>query len=62
MRFEIVTIFPGFFAGIVENGILRRAGLAGHCAEGRPGDGGFRAARAGDPALRARMAAGLPAA
>jgi tRNA (guanine37-N1)-methyltransferase len=25
MRFEIVTIFPGFFAGIFENGILRRA-------------------------------------
>jgi tRNA (guanine37-N1)-methyltransferase len=30
MRFEIVTIFPGFFAGIFENGILRRA-----LAEGR---------------------------
>jgi tRNA (guanine37-N1)-methyltransferase len=25
MQFEIVTIFPGFFAGIFENGILRRA-------------------------------------
>ncbi|MGA3264419.1 MAG: tRNA (guanosine(37)-N1)-methyltransferase TrmD [Terracidiphilus sp.] len=25
MRFEIVTIFPGFFAGIFENGIIRRA-------------------------------------
>jgi tRNA (guanine37-N1)-methyltransferase len=25
MRFEIVTIFPGFFAGIFETGILRRA-------------------------------------
>jgi len=25
MRFEIVTIFPGFFTGIFENGILRRA-------------------------------------
>jgi tRNA (guanine37-N1)-methyltransferase len=25
MRFEIVTIFPGFFEGIFENGILRRA-------------------------------------
>ena len=25
MRFEILTIFPGFFAGIFENGILRRA-------------------------------------
>jgi tRNA (guanine37-N1)-methyltransferase len=25
MRFEIVTIFPGFFGGIFENGIVRRA-------------------------------------
>ena len=25
MRFDIVTIFPSFFAGIFENGILRRA-------------------------------------
>jgi len=25
MRFEIVTIFPGFFTGIFENGIVRRA-------------------------------------
>jgi len=25
MRFEIVTIFPGFFPGIFENGIVRRA-------------------------------------
>jgi tRNA (guanine37-N1)-methyltransferase len=25
MRFEIVTIFPGFFSSIFENGILRRA-------------------------------------
>jgi tRNA (guanine37-N1)-methyltransferase len=25
MRFDIVTIFPGFFASIFENGILRRA-------------------------------------
>ncbi|MGC9159178.1 MAG: tRNA (guanosine(37)-N1)-methyltransferase TrmD, partial [Terracidiphilus sp.] len=25
MHFEIVTIFPGFFTGIFENGILRRA-------------------------------------
>jgi tRNA (guanine37-N1)-methyltransferase len=25
MRFEIVTIFPGFFAGFFENGIVRRA-------------------------------------
>ena len=25
MRFEVVTIFPGFFAGFFENGIVRRA-------------------------------------
>jgi tRNA (guanine37-N1)-methyltransferase len=25
MRFEIVTIFPGFFAGVFEHGIVRRA-------------------------------------
>ena len=25
MKFEIVTIFPGFFSSIFENGILRRA-------------------------------------
>jgi tRNA (guanine37-N1)-methyltransferase len=25
MRFDIVTIFPGFFTGFLENGILRRA-------------------------------------
>ena len=25
MRFEIITIFPGFFAGFFENGIVRRA-------------------------------------
>ena len=25
MRFEIITIFPGFFAGFLEHGILRRA-------------------------------------
>ena len=25
MRFEIVTIFPGFFSGFLENGVLRRA-------------------------------------
>jgi tRNA (guanine37-N1)-methyltransferase len=25
MRFEIFTIFPGFFSGFIENGILRRA-------------------------------------
>ncbi len=29
MRFEILTIFPGFFAGIFEHGILRRARNAG---------------------------------
>ena len=25
MQFEIITIFPGFFAGILENGIVTRA-------------------------------------
>jgi tRNA G37 N-methylase TrmD len=25
MRFEIITIFPGFFAGFFEHGIVRRA-------------------------------------
>ena len=25
MRFEIITIFPGFFSGFLENGVLRRA-------------------------------------
>jgi tRNA (guanine37-N1)-methyltransferase len=25
MRFDIITIFPGFFAGILENGIIKRA-------------------------------------
>ncbi|MGA9667807.1 MAG: tRNA (guanosine(37)-N1)-methyltransferase TrmD [Terracidiphilus sp.] len=25
MRFEIITIFPGFFSGFLDNGILRRA-------------------------------------
>jgi len=34
MRFEIVTIFPGFFPSIFEHGILRRA-----LAEGRVGVG-----------------------
>lgn len=29
MRFEIVTIFPGFFAGIFEHGIVRRAQAQG---------------------------------
>lgn len=28
MRFEIVTIFPGFFAGIFEHGVVRRAVVA----------------------------------
>jgi tRNA (guanine37-N1)-methyltransferase len=32
MRFDIVTIFPGFFAGIFEHGIVRRA-LAERIAE-----------------------------
>ena len=34
MRFEIVTIFPGFFAGIFENGIIRRALAEGRVAVG----------------------------
>ena len=25
MRFDIVTIFPGFFAGIFEHGVVKRA-------------------------------------
>jgi tRNA (guanine37-N1)-methyltransferase len=29
MRFEIITIFPGFFAGIFEHGIVRRAQVEG---------------------------------
>ena len=29
MRFEIITIFPGFFAGIFEHGIVRRAQAEG---------------------------------
>jgi tRNA (guanine37-N1)-methyltransferase len=29
MRFEIVTIFPGFFSGIFEHGIIRRAQATG---------------------------------
>lgn len=29
MRFEIITIFPGFFAGIFEHGIVRRARAEG---------------------------------
>jgi tRNA (guanine37-N1)-methyltransferase len=29
MRFDIVTIFPGFFAGIFEHGIVRRAQAGG---------------------------------
>jgi tRNA (guanine37-N1)-methyltransferase len=32
MRFEIITIFPGFFSGFLENGILRRA-IAGGLVE-----------------------------
>jgi tRNA (guanine37-N1)-methyltransferase len=34
MKFEIVTIFPGFFAGIFENGIVRRAQAEGLIAVG----------------------------
>ena len=29
MRFEIITIFPGFFAGFFEHGIVRRAQAEG---------------------------------
>jgi tRNA G37 N-methylase TrmD len=29
MRFEIITIFPGLFAGIFEHGIVRRAQAEG---------------------------------
>ena len=29
MRFDIITIFPGFFAGFLENGIIRRAQAEG---------------------------------
>ena len=29
MQFEIITIFPGFFAGIFEHGIVRRAQAEG---------------------------------
>ena len=34
MRFEIITIFPGFFAGIFEHGIVRRAQAEGLVAIG----------------------------
>jgi tRNA (guanine37-N1)-methyltransferase len=34
MRFEIITIFPGFFAGFLEHGILRRAQAEGLLAIG----------------------------
>ena len=34
MRFEIVTIFPGFFAGIFDHGIVRRAQIEGLVAIG----------------------------
>jgi tRNA (guanine37-N1)-methyltransferase len=30
MRFDVVTIFPAFFSGFLENGILRRALAEGH--------------------------------
>ena len=29
MRFDVLTIFPGFFSGFLENGILRRAQAEG---------------------------------
>ena len=34
MRFDIITIFPGFFAGIFEHGIVRRAQAEGLVAVG----------------------------
>jgi tRNA (guanine37-N1)-methyltransferase len=34
MRFDIITIFPGFFAGIFEHGIVRRAQAGGLVAVG----------------------------
>jgi tRNA (guanine37-N1)-methyltransferase len=34
MQFEIITIFPGLFAGILENGIIRRAQAEGLIAVG----------------------------
>ena len=34
MRFEIITIFPGFFAGIFEHGIVRRAQAEGRVMVG----------------------------
>jgi len=34
MRFEIITIFPGFFAGIFEHGIVRRAQTEGRVGVG----------------------------
>ena len=36
MRFEIVTVFPGFFAGIFEHGIVRRAQSEGLVTIGIP--------------------------
>ena len=35
MRFEIITIFPEFFAGIFEHGIVRRAQAEGLVKVGR---------------------------
>ena len=32
MKFDILTIFPNFFAGILDHGVLRRALTAGHAA------------------------------
>ncbi len=32
MTFDVITIFPGFFAGILEYGLLKRAMASGHAA------------------------------
>src|SRR5579862_2017010 len=30
MIFDVITIFPGFFSGILEHGLLKRASASGH--------------------------------
>jgi tRNA (guanine37-N1)-methyltransferase len=32
MKFDVITIFPGFFAGILEQGLLKRAMASGHAS------------------------------
>ncbi len=32
MKFDIITIFPGFFSGILEHGLLKRAQTSGHAS------------------------------